>query len=53
MQQAPMIILEAKLESRMSRIFEEYVVEHLDEIRGTACLPIRFMCWRSALAIAS
>ena len=35
MQQAPMIILEAKLESRMSRIFEEYVVEHLDEIRGT------------------
>ena len=33
MQQAPLIILEATLESRVSHIFEEYVVEHLDEIR--------------------
>ena len=35
MQQAPLVILEATLESRVSHIFEEYVVEHLDEIRGT------------------
>ena len=35
MQQAPLIILEATLESRVSRIFQEYVVDHLDEIRHT------------------
>ena len=34
MQQAPLIILEATLESRVSHIFKEYVVEHLDEIGG-------------------
>jgi tRNA 2-selenouridine synthase len=34
MQQAPLIILEATLESRVSHIFKEYVVEHLDEIEG-------------------
>ena len=33
MQQAPLVILEATLESRISHIFKEYVVEHLDEIR--------------------
>ena len=33
MQQAPLIILEATLESRISHIFDEYVMEHLDEIR--------------------
>ena len=35
MQQAPLIILEAALESRVSHIFEEYVLEHLDEIEDT------------------
>jgi tRNA 2-selenouridine synthase len=34
MQQAPLIILEAPLESRVSHIFEEYVVEHLAQIRA-------------------
>ena len=34
MQQASLIILEATLESRVSHIFKEYVVEHLDEIEG-------------------
>ena len=34
MQQAPLIILEAALESRVSHIFEEYVMERLDEIRS-------------------
>jgi tRNA 2-selenouridine synthase len=34
MQQAPLVILEAAPEARVSHIFEEYVVEHLDEIRG-------------------
>ena len=33
MQQAPLIILEATLESRVSHIFQEYVLDHLDEIR--------------------
>ena len=33
MQNAPLIILEAPFESRVSHIFEEYVVEHLAEIR--------------------
>ena len=36
MQQAPLIILEAPLESRVSRIFEEYVIEHLAEIHAAA-----------------
>ena len=34
MQQAPLVILEAPLESRVSHIHEEYVVEHLAEIRA-------------------
>jgi len=34
MQQAPLIILEAALDSRVSHILTEYVVEHLDEIQG-------------------
>ena len=34
MQQAPLIILEATLESRVSHIFKEYVLDHLDEIRS-------------------
>ena len=34
MQQAPLIILEATLESRVSHIFQEYVLDHLDEIRS-------------------
>jgi tRNA 2-selenouridine synthase len=34
MQQAPLIILEATLESRVSHIFQEYVVDHLDDIRS-------------------
>lgn len=34
MQQAPLIIIEATLESRVSHIFKEYVLEHLDEIEG-------------------
>ena len=33
MQNAPLIILEAPFESRVSHIFDEYVVEHLAEIR--------------------
>lgn len=32
MQQAPLIILEATLESRISHIFDEYVMEHFNEI---------------------
>jgi tRNA 2-selenouridine synthase len=36
MQQAPLIILEAPLESRVSHIFDEYVIEHLAEIRAAA-----------------
>ena len=38
MQQAPLIILEATLESRVFHILGEYVLEHLDEIQGT-CVP--------------
>ena len=42
MQQAPLIILEATLESRVSNIFKEYVMEHLDEIRdGGASEPFQ------------
>ena len=36
MQQAPLIILEATLESRVSHIFQEYVLDHLDEIRSAS-----------------
>lgn len=36
MQNAPLIILEAPFESRVSHIFEEYVIEHLAEIRAAA-----------------
>ena len=34
MQQAPLVILEAPLESRVSHIHKEYVVQHLAEIRA-------------------
>jgi tRNA 2-selenouridine synthase len=36
MQNAPLIILEAPFESRVSHIFDEYVIEHLAEIQAAA-----------------
>ena len=35
---APLIILEATLEARVSHIFEEYVQKHLDTITSTQAL---------------
>ena len=43
MQQAPLVILEATLESRVSHIFEEYVLEHLNEIQGTGVTADPFL----------